>query len=165
MLVNSCFKDRIGRGFYIALWPATKNRSTTIIPSAGNRGVCPGMPPRRRPDRIFTVPKLCSGFGETSSVWCIYELLKPSETIKGDRYRTQLMCLSQALKEKWPHYLERQDKVILQHDNARPHAARPVRTYLETPKKSKNRSIHGSPRKTHPFFKMVTDNCRKDGKK
>ena len=40
--------------------------------------------------------------------------------------------LSRALKEKWPHYLERQDKVILQHDNARPHAARPVKTYLET---------------------------------
>ena len=33
LLVNSCFKDRIGRNFYITLWPATKNRSTTIIPS------------------------------------------------------------------------------------------------------------------------------------
>ena len=38
LLVNSCFKDRIGRGFYIALWPATKNGFTTIILSAGYHG-------------------------------------------------------------------------------------------------------------------------------
>ena len=71
LLVNSCFKDRIGRSFYYPLWLATKNESTTIIPSAGNLGQCPDMPPRRRPDRIFTVSGLCSAFGETSSVWCI----------------------------------------------------------------------------------------------
>ena len=50
-----------------------------------------------------------------------YELLKPTETITGDRYRMQLMRLSRALKDKWPQYNERHDKVILQHDNARPH--------------------------------------------
>ena len=61
-----------------------------------------------------------------------YELLKPSETITGDRYRTQLMRLSRALKKKRPQYQERLDKVILQHDNARLHVARPVKTYLET---------------------------------
>ncbi|KAG5307599.1 MOS1T transposase, partial [Pseudoatta argentina] len=43
-------------------------------------------------------------------------------TITGDRYRLQLMRLSRALKEK----------VILLHDNARPHVAKPVKTYLET---------------------------------
>ena len=43
-----------------------------------------------------------------------YELLKPGETITGDRYRTQLMRLSRALKEKRPQYQERHDKVILQ---------------------------------------------------
>ena len=31
--------------------------------------------------------------------------------------------------------------------------------------KSKNRSIRGSPQKTHHFFEMVSDNCQKDGKK
>ena len=61
-----------------------------------------------------------------------YELLKPGETITGDRYRTQLMRLSKALKEKRPQYAERHDKVILQHDNARPHVALPVKKYLET---------------------------------
>ncbi|GFX14655.1 mariner Mos1 transposase [Trichonephila clavipes] len=61
-----------------------------------------------------------------------YELLKSTETITGDRYRTQLMRLSRALKDKRPQYNERHDKVILQHDNARPHVAKVVKTYLET---------------------------------
>ena len=42
------------------------------------------------------------------------------------------MRLSRALKEKRPQYAKRHDKVILQHDNARPHVAKVVQTYLET---------------------------------
>ncbi|GFX19561.1 mariner Mos1 transposase [Trichonephila clavipes] len=61
-----------------------------------------------------------------------YELLKPTETITGDRYRTQLMRLSRALNDKRSQYNERHDKVILQHDNARPHVAKVVETCLET---------------------------------
>ena len=61
-----------------------------------------------------------------------YELLKSSETITGNRYRTQLMRLRRTLKEKQPQYQKRHDKVILQHNNARPHDARPVQTYLKT---------------------------------
>ncbi|GBP37927.1 Mariner Mos1 transposase [Eumeta japonica] len=52
------------------------------------------------------------------------ELLKPTETITGDRCRTQLMRLSRALKDKWPQCNERRDKVILQHDTARPYVAK-----------------------------------------
>ncbi|KAG5327210.1 MOS1T transposase, partial [Pseudoatta argentina] len=52
--------------------------------------------------------------------------------ITGDRYRLQLVRLSRALKEKRPLYAQRHDKVILLHDNARPHVAKPVKTYLET---------------------------------
>ncbi|GFX74178.1 mariner Mos1 transposase [Trichonephila clavipes] len=70
------------------------------------------------------------------SIWWLgvvyYEWLKSTETITGDRYRTQLIRLSRALKDKRPQYNERHDKVILQHDNARPHVAKVVKTYLET---------------------------------
>ncbi|KAG5327304.1 MOS1T transposase, partial [Pseudoatta argentina] len=55
-----------------------------------------------------------------------------NETITEDRYRLHLMHLSRALKEKRPLYAQRHDKVILLHDNARPHVAKPVKTYLET---------------------------------
>ncbi|KAG5319997.1 MOS1T transposase, partial [Pseudoatta argentina] len=51
-------------------------------------------------------------------------------TITGDRYRLQLMRLSRALKEKRPLYAQRHDKVILLHDNARPHVAKPIKTYI-----------------------------------
>ena len=61
-----------------------------------------------------------------------YELLQPGETITGARYRTQLMRLSRALQEKRPQYEQRHEKVILLHDNARPHVAQVVKTYLET---------------------------------
>ena len=61
-----------------------------------------------------------------------YEMLKPNETINGERYRTHLMRLSRALREKRSQYEQRHEKVILQHDNARPHVAKRVKTYLET---------------------------------
>ena len=42
------------------------------------------------------------------------------------------MRLSRGLCEKRPQYEQRHEKVILQHDSARPHVAKPVKTYLET---------------------------------
>ena len=57
-----------------------------------------------------------------------YELLKPNETVTEKRYRMQLMRLSRALREKQPQYEQMHEKVILQHDNARPHVAKPVET-------------------------------------
>ena len=88
LLVNSYFKGRIRRGFYIALWPAPKNGSTRIIPSAENHGKCPDMPSRLRPDQTFMVQRLCSTFGGTSSVWCImscWNRVKPSQGISIER--------------------------------------------------------------------------------
>ena len=61
-----------------------------------------------------------------------YELLKPIETITGERYRMQLMRLRRAQRQKRPQYEQRHEKVILQHDNARPRVFKPVKTYLET---------------------------------
>ena len=62
-------------------------------------------------------------------------MLKLSETITGALYQTQLMRLSRELKDKRPQYSERHDKVILHHDNSRPHVAKEVKTYLETLKR------------------------------
>ena len=73
---------------------------------------------------------LCIWWDQLGVVY--YELLQPNETITGEVYRRQLMRLSRALKVKRPETVARHDKVILQHDNARPHVARPVKTYLET---------------------------------
>ena len=80
--------------------------------------------------RDFDSGMLCIWWDQLGVVY--YELLKPSETIIEDQYRSQLVRLSRALKEKRPKYQERHDKVILQLDNARPHVARPAKTYLET---------------------------------
>ena len=63
-----------------------------------------------------------------------YELLRPGETITGDRYQ-QLIKLNQALKRKRPEWGDRTLKVIVPHDNARPHDAKPVKTYLENIKR------------------------------
>jgi len=56
------------------------------------------------------------------------ELLKPGDSITGDRYRLQLNRLSRSLREKRPEYEQRHDKIILLHDNVRPHV---VKKYLE----------------------------------
>ena len=57
---------------------------------------------------------LCIWWDQLGVVY--YELLKPTETITGDLYRTQLMRLSRALKDKRPQYNERHVKMILQLD-------------------------------------------------
>ena len=72
---------------------------------------------------------LCIWWDQLGVVY--YELLKPNEIITGALYRTQLMKLSRALKEKRAHYYSRHDKILL-HDNARPHVAASVKTYLKT---------------------------------
>ncbi|GBP21887.1 Mariner Mos1 transposase [Eumeta japonica] len=61
-----------------------------------------------------------------------YKLLNPSETITGTLYKTQLMRLSRALKEKCPQCCSRHDKIIPLHDNAHSHVAVPVKNYLKT---------------------------------
>ena len=59
------------------------------------------------------------------------ELLKPGETINGERYRTQLIHLKRAIADKRPEYATRHVAIIFHHNNARPHVAIPVKNYLE----------------------------------
>ena len=66
---------------------------------------------------------------EERGTWNViyYELLKPGETVNTERYRQQIIDLNQALREKRPEYQKRQHKVILLHDNAPSHTAKPVK--------------------------------------
>jgi len=69
---------------------------------------------------------LCIWWNQKDLVY--YELLKPDNSITGDRYRLQLIRLSHALREKRPEYEQRHDKIILLHDNT-PHVAKVVKIF------------------------------------
>ena len=58
-----------------------------------------------------------------------HELLKPGETIKAVRYK-QIFETEPRLKKKRPEYAKRHEKLILLHDNARPHVAESVNIYI-----------------------------------
>jgi len=107
-----------------------KNGFITIIQRRGNHGDHLAMLQHRQSNIHGKKLMLCIWWDQLGVMY--YELLKPNETITGALYRTQLMRLSRALKEKRVHYYSRHDKIILLHDNARPHVAAPVKTYLET---------------------------------
>jgi len=85
-------------------------------------------PQHQHHGRTFIVRRSCSVSGKIKDL-VYYELLKPGDSITGDRYWLQL---SRALREKRPEYEQRHDKVILLHDNARPHVAKVVKKYLKT---------------------------------
>jgi len=72
---------------------------------------------------------LCIWWDQLDVVY--YELLQPNEIITEEHYQQQFMQLSQALKQKRPDYTKRHDKVIFQHDNARPHVAKSVKEIFE----------------------------------
>ena len=59
-----------------------------------------------------------------------YEQFKLTKTIMGDCYQLHLRHLIRALKKKRSLYKQRHDKVILQHDKARSHVAKQMKTYF-----------------------------------
>lgn len=93
--------------------------------------VDPGQPSTStaRPNRFGKKRMLCVWWDQEGVIY--YELLKPGETVNTDRYRQQLIDLNRALLKKRPQYQKRQHKVILLHDNAPAHTAKPVRETLE----------------------------------
>ena len=60
-----------------------------------------------------------------------YELLKPKQTVNANLYSQQLTRLSEALQIKRPFSGKGKRKVILLHDNARPHVAKTTREKVE----------------------------------
>jgi len=106
------------RSGYSTTTPRRKN--TTLNPV--NRCHRP-QHQHQRPNIHGSKIMLCIWWDQKGLVY--YELLKP-----GDRYRLQLIRLNRALREKRPEYEQRHDKVILLHDNARPHVAKVVKKYF-----------------------------------
>lgn len=86
--------------------------------------------PTPRPNRFGKKTMLCVWWDQVGVVY--YELLKSGETVNTDRYRQQIINLNQALIEKRPEWARRHGKVILQHDNAPAHCAKPVKDCLKT---------------------------------
>lgn len=66
-----------------------------------------------------------------------YELLQPDETVTDEQ---QLVQLHNQLVVKRPEWSDRHDKVVLLHDNARPHITQPVKNTFEDLKKSNEKS-------------------------
>ena len=67
------------------------------------------------------------------SMWCImccWNRVKPSQGIGIER--NWCVWAEHWRRNGYSTYQKRHDKVILQHDNARPYATRSVKTYLET---------------------------------
>ena len=71
---------------------------------------------------------LCIWWGRLSVVY--YELLKPNETITGAVYRTHLMTLSRALKEKSANMLRRRSKRIWKHSSGKFYPTRRIHQTL-----------------------------------
>lgn len=63
-----------------------------------------------------------------------FEFLPPKQTVavqnKMELYKTQLTNLRLAIQNDRPEYAKRHDKIIFQHDNARPHVAKLVKNTL-----------------------------------
>lgn len=71
---------------------------------------------------------LCIWWDEKGVLY--YELLKPGQTITSESYCQQLNRLKKVLDEKRPACASKRRKVILLHDNARPHVAAIIKQTL-----------------------------------
>lgn len=92
--------------------------------------VSPGEPSTSTPKRNIHGHKLllCIWWDQLGVVY--YELLKPNETVTADVYQRQLNKLNDVMLQKRPAIASNRRKVILLHDNARPHVARVVKDTL-----------------------------------
>lgn len=87
----------------------------------------PGTPAKStaKPNRFGKKLMMCIWWDQRGIVY--YELLKPGETVNGQRYRQQMINLNHALIEKRPEWATRHGKVILLHDNAPSHTTNLVK--------------------------------------
>ena len=86
----------------------------------------PGKPATSTPKRNIHGKKvlLCIWWDQHGILY--YELFQPGETVTANRYVQQLINLSNELNVKRPEWINRHERVILLHDNARPHVSKAV---------------------------------------
>ena len=91
----------------------------------------PGQPtlPTPKPDIHGKKVMLCVWWDLKGIIY--YEILKHKQTVNADLYSLQLLRLSQALAIKRPYQGKGKRKVILLHDNARPHVAKTTKATIE----------------------------------
>lgn len=82
-----------------------------------------------RPNRFGQKAMLCVFWDQRGVVW--WDLLKPGETVTGNRYQQQLTELDQKLKQNRPESNRRQHRPILLDDNATPHRTKAVKEMVQ----------------------------------
>ena len=126
-------RDNREKVFCIGLWLEMRSEYFTTTPRRKNITLNPvnrcHRPQHEHHGRTFMVQRSCCVSGGTKRVlftMSCWNLAIPLRTI-GIGYNWFIWAI--ALREKRPEYEQRYDKVILLHDNARPHVAK---KYLET---------------------------------
>ena len=91
----------------------------------------PGQTPLHTPKPEIHRKKvmLCVWWDQKGIIY--YEILDPKLTVTANLYSQQLVNLSQALEVKRPYSGKTKRKVILLHDNARPHVAKTTQATIE----------------------------------
>ncbi|GFV23293.1 mariner Mos1 transposase [Trichonephila clavipes] len=100
-------------------------------PKRNRSYVDPGQPSKStaRPNRFGRKTMLFIFWDKKGLIY--YELLKPGETVNTDRYKQQLLNLSDAILEKREQYKKQQQKVIFLDDNAPSHRAKPTKDMVK----------------------------------
>ena len=86
--------------------------------------------PTPRPDNHRKKIMICVWWDQKGVIY--YELLEPKQTVNANLYSQQLTRLNQALVTKRHWGAKGKRKVILLHDNARPHVAKTTQETIET---------------------------------
>lgn len=83
-----------------------------------------------RPNRFGQKAMLCVFWDQHGVIW--WDLLKPGQTVTGDRYQQQLRELNQKLIHDRPESNRRQHRPILLDDNAAPHRTKTVKEMVKS---------------------------------
>jgi histone-lysine N-methyltransferase SETMAR len=92
-------------------------------PSKKKQGLDPGQPSTLTPKPDIHGQKVMLSVWWDMKGILYFELLEPGQTVSDERYRQQLRRLNTEIEQKRPFRGHGKQKVILLHDNARPHVA------------------------------------------